>query len=65
MLSDLEYRYCDPGVNPSGFIRDESSSAWGGGAETFAAGHRLAIINEAPADATLADLSITILGKRT
>jgi hypothetical protein len=37
----------------------------GGGAETFAAGDRLAIINENPADATLADLSITFLGKRT
>ena len=35
------------------------------GAETFAAGDRLAIINENPADATLADLSITFLGKRT
>jgi hypothetical protein len=37
----------------------------GGGAETFGAGDRLAIINEDPADATLADLSITFLGKRT
>jgi hypothetical protein len=37
----------------------------GGGAETFAAADRLAIINENPADATLADLSITFLGKRT
>jgi hypothetical protein len=37
----------------------------GGGAETFAAGDRLAIINEDPADATLADLSVTLLGKRT
>jgi hypothetical protein len=37
----------------------------GGSAETFAAGDRLAIINENPADATLADLSITFLGKRT
>jgi hypothetical protein len=37
----------------------------GGGAETFAVGDRLAIINEDPADATLADLSITFLGKRT
>ena len=35
----------------------------GGGAETFAAGDRLAIINEDPADATLADLSITFLGQ--
>ena len=40
-------------------------AAAGGGAETFAAGDRLAIINENPADATLADLSITFLGKRT
>jgi hypothetical protein len=40
-------------------------AAVGGGAETFAAGDRLAIINENPADATLADLSITFLGKRT
>jgi hypothetical protein len=37
----------------------------GSGAETFAAGDRLAIINENPADATLADLSVTLLGKRT
>jgi hypothetical protein len=37
----------------------------GGGAETFAAGDRLAIINENPADAMLADVSITFLGKRT
>ena len=37
----------------------------GGGAESFAAGDRLAIINEDPADATLADLSITFFGKRT
>jgi hypothetical protein len=37
----------------------------GGGAETFAAGDRLAIINEDPADATLADLSITFPGRRT
>lgn len=37
----------------------------GGGAETFAAGDRLAILNEDPADATLADLSITFLGRRT
>jgi hypothetical protein len=37
----------------------------GGGAETFAAGDRLAIVNQNPADATLADLSITFLGKRT
>jgi hypothetical protein len=37
----------------------------GGGAETFAAGDRLAIINQNPADVTLADLSITFLGKRT
>ena len=36
-----------------------------GGAETFGVGDRLAIINEDPADATLADLSITFLGKRT
>ena len=33
-------------------------------AETFGGG-RLAIINENPANATLADLSITFLGKRT
>jgi hypothetical protein len=33
--------------------------------DTFAAGDRLAIINENPADATLADLSITFLGERT
>ena len=39
--------------------------AGGSGAETFAAGDRLAIINQDPADATLADLSITFLGKRT
>jgi hypothetical protein len=37
----------------------------GSGAVTFAAGDRLAIINKNPADATLADLSITFLGKRT
>jgi hypothetical protein len=37
----------------------------GGGAETFSAGDRLAIINEDPADTTLADLSITFSGKRT
>ena len=37
----------------------------GGSAEIFAAGDRLSIINENPADATLADLSITFLGKRT
>jgi hypothetical protein len=37
----------------------------GGGAVTFAAGDRLAIIDQGPADATLADLSITFLGKRT
>jgi hypothetical protein len=37
----------------------------GSGAEIFAAGDGLAIINEDPADATLADLSITFLGKRT
>jgi hypothetical protein len=37
----------------------------GGCAVTFAAGDRLAIVNEDPADATLADLSITFLGKRT
>jgi hypothetical protein len=37
----------------------------GGGAEAFGAGDRLAMINEDPADATLADLSITFLGKRT
>jgi hypothetical protein len=35
------------------------------GAETFAAGDRLAIINENPADATLADISITFKGTRT
>jgi len=34
------------------------------GAQNFAAGDRLAIINEDPADATLADLSITLKGKR-
>jgi hypothetical protein len=32
---------------------------------TFAAGDRLAIIDQGPAGATLADLSITFLGKRT
>jgi hypothetical protein len=37
----------------------------GGGAETSAGGDRLSIINQDPADATLADLSITFLGKRT
>jgi lanthanide-dependent methanol dehydrogenase len=37
----------------------------GGGAETFAAGDRLALINENPADGTLADLSTTFFGKRT
>jgi hypothetical protein len=37
----------------------------GGGVETFAAGDRLAIINQDPSDATLANLSITFLGKRT
>ena len=43
-----------------------STGAFGtAGAETFGAGDRLAIINEDPADATLADLSITFLGKRT
>jgi hypothetical protein len=45
------------------FGREKARSP--GGAETFAAGDRLAIINEDPADATLADLSITFLGKRT
>ena len=42
-----------------------SFATTGGGAETFAAEDRLAIVNENPADATLADLSITFLGKRT
>ena len=37
----------------------------GGGAEDLRGGDRLAVINEDPADATLADLSITFLGKRT
>jgi hypothetical protein len=37
----------------------------GGGAETFAAGDRLAVINENLTNATLADLSITFSGKRT
>jgi hypothetical protein len=37
----------------------------GGGAETFAAGDRLSIINDNPADATLADISITFKGTRT
>jgi hypothetical protein len=37
----------------------------GSGAESFGAGERLAIINQNPADTTLADLSITFLGKRT
>jgi hypothetical protein len=37
----------------------------GSGAVTFAAGDRLAIINQNPADATLADLSITFLGRST
>jgi hypothetical protein len=36
-----------------------------GGAETFAAGDRLAIISENPADATLANISITFKGTRT
>ena len=49
---------------PSIQVTDSPPTA-GGGAETFAAGDRLAIINEDPADATLADLSITFLGKRT
>jgi hypothetical protein len=35
------------------------------GDSVFAPGDRLATINEDPADATLADLSITFLGKRT
>jgi hypothetical protein len=35
------------------------------GGATFAAGDRLAIYNENPADATLADLSITLRGTRT
>jgi hypothetical protein len=34
------------------------------GGATFAAGDRLAIVNENPADATLADLSITLQGRR-
>ena len=34
------------------------------GAQSFAPGDRLAIINQDPADATLADLSITLKGKR-
>jgi hypothetical protein len=34
------------------------------GGATFAAGDRLAIVNENPADATLADLSITLRGRR-
>ena len=48
-------------------IRKESGcrATAGGAAKTFAAGDRLAIINEDPADAALADLSITFLGKRT
>jgi hypothetical protein len=56
--------------SPSGTITfgigaSAGSFATSGGAETFAAGDRLAIINENPADAPLADLSITFLGKRT
>jgi hypothetical protein len=34
------------------------------GGASFAAGDRLAIINENPADATLADLSVTLQGRR-
>jgi hypothetical protein len=34
------------------------------GGATFAAGDRLAIVNDSPADATLADLSITLQGRR-
>jgi hypothetical protein len=34
------------------------------GAVSFAPGDRLGIVNEDPADATLADLSITLKGKR-
>ena len=34
------------------------------GAQSFAAGDRLSVINQDPADATLADLSITLKGKR-
>jgi hypothetical protein len=41
-----------------------ASFALSGGA-TFAAGDRLAIVNENPADATLADLAITLSGRRT
>jgi hypothetical protein len=51
--------------SPSGPALPRALATAGGGAETFAAGDRLAIINEDPADATLADLSITFLGKRT
>jgi hypothetical protein len=42
---------------------DTATFVLAGGA-TFAAGDRLAIINENPADSTLADLSITLRGKR-
>lgn len=35
------------------------------GGATFAAGDRLAIVNENPADTTLADLAITLSGRRT
>jgi hypothetical protein len=56
--------------SPIGTITFGTGAATGtfataGGAVTFAAGDRLAIINQNPADATLADLSITLLGKRT
>jgi hypothetical protein len=34
------------------------------GGATFTAGDRLAIVNQDPADATLADLSITLRGRR-
>ena len=37
----------------------------GGGAETFAAGDRLAVIAPGTQDASLADISITFKGKRT
>jgi hypothetical protein len=35
------------------------------GGASFVAGDRLAVINENPADATLADLSLTFNGRRT
>jgi hypothetical protein len=63
--TELEIQKNGTGVGTITFSDSGNTATFAlSGGATFAAGDRLAIVNENPADAMLADLSITLQGRR-